>query len=242
MEAVILAGGLGTRLSSRLSDLPKAMAPVAGRPFLEFLLDQLVDSGCARAILSVGHLRHVIMDAFERSYRRMAIDYAVEENPLGTGGAIRLALGQVHHADALVLNGDTYLQADFPALLDAHRHAGRAITMAAAWVEDRARYGGLIVEDGHVSGFAEKGIAGPGWINAGVYAMNRDFPWPRDVGERFSVETDLLVPHLSRLNPLAFLCSGYFVDIGIPQDLDRAQAELPGRVLPSQGSSPVDGE
>jgi D-glycero-alpha-D-manno-heptose 1-phosphate guanylyltransferase len=226
MEAIILAGGFGTRLNSRLVNLPKAMAPVAGRPFLEILMDQLIASGCSRIILSVGHLRQVILHAFREEYRGVPIDYAIEEEPLGTGGAIRFALGQAKEPSALVVNGDTYLSADYDAMLSLHREKARPMTMAVAYVQDIARYGGAIVEDGRVVSFLEKGKKGPGWINAGSYILSREFPWPEGLGARFSFETDVIAPYLSDLRPAAYRCTNNFLDIGIPEDLDRAQIEF----------------
>lgn len=231
MEAVILAGGLGTRLGSRLVDRPKPMVPVAGRPFLRILLDRLVDAGCDRIIVSVGYLRHVIIESFGNSYREIPLIYSIEEAPLGTGGALRLALTQVSGSDALVVNGDTYLHADFSVIMEAHRASGRPMTMAVTRVKDRSRYGGLIVENGHVTGFAEKSCADSGWINAGVYVLNSTFPWPQDLPVQFSFENDVLTPCLTLLRPAAFLCDGYFLDIGYPEDLERAQTELSARSI-----------
>ncbi|MGB6975674.1 MAG: nucleotidyltransferase family protein [Terracidiphilus sp.] len=261
MEAILLAGGLGTRLRSRLTNVPKCMAPVGGRPFLEILLDQLCAAGCSRAILSVGHLRHVVMQRFRESYRGLPIDYVVETSPLGTGGAIRLALGSVRQSCALVLNGDTFLAIDLQKLLASHTAHGAAMTMAIKEVEDTGRYGGVVVKDGEVIGFREKnrsgagqtnagqaskgqaskGQASKGWINAGVYVLNTAFPWPEKLGpdavsNRFSFETDLLALHLARIRPRAFPCAGYFLDIGVPQDLDRAQCELAN---PARGAFPA---
>ena len=226
MEAIVLAGGLGTRLRSKVADRPKAMAPVAGRPFLAFLLDKLLDSGCDSLLLSVGYLRQVIVDEFQDNYRGLPIRYVVEETPVGTGGAIRLALAQAQQDSVLVLNGDTYLDADFAAMLAFHLSAGRPMTMAIAQVEDTARYGGVLLDESRVSGLLEKGRQGRGWINAGAYFLERQFPWPAHLEDRFSFETDVLMPCLDSLEPAAFLCPGYFLDIGIPEDLDRAQREL----------------
>jgi D-glycero-alpha-D-manno-heptose 1-phosphate guanylyltransferase len=226
MEAIILAGGLGTRLRSRVADVPKAMAPVAGRPFLEYLLDQLIDAGFARVILSVGYMRQIILEAFSRNYRGLEVDYAIEASPLGTGGAIRLAIGRVQESLVLVLNGDTYLNAEFAAMAAYHTTEGRPMTMAVTHVEDTARYGGVLLEDRRVRGFVEKGRRGPGWINAGAYVLSRDFPWPPDLAEQFSFETDVIVPFVDRIQPAAFPHAGLFLDIGVPADLDRAQELL----------------
>ena len=234
MEAIILAGGLGTRLQSRLHDLPKAMAPVGGRPFLQILLDRLIDAGCGRVILSVGHLRGAIIDCFGNAYRGTPLAYAVEEMPLGTGGALRRALKRVHEDAVLVLNGDTVLNADYAQLLRAHSDGGQPLTSAVTEVENVARYGGVVVERGRVAGFMEKDRTGSGWINGGTYVLDREFPWPAHLAERFSFETDLLATHVELIKPTAFLCSGYFLDIGVPEDLDRAQNELAGLDVPQR--------
>jgi len=226
MEAIILAGGLGTRLRSRIRDVPKSMAEVAGKPFLQILFDRLVGQGCSSIVLSLGYLRDVIIDAYQTSYKGVPLTYAIEETPLGTGGAIRLALQQASEPSVLVLNGDTYLDVNFAAMLAAHRSVGRPITMAITQVPDVGRYGGVTTMHGRVTGFTEKGQTGPGCINAGVYVLERMFPWPENLEERFSFETDILAHHVTQLSPAAFQCDGQFLDIGIPEDLDRAQVDL----------------
>lgn len=226
MEAIILAGGLGSRLSSRIRDIPKPMAPVAGRPFLFILLDQLIRGGCERIVLSVGHLREVIINAVGISYKGIPVQYAVEETPLGTGGALRLAMSRAVEPTVLVLNGDTYVDVDYSAILSLHRSARRTMVVTVTEVQDTGRYGGVVIEDGHVAGFIEKGQTGPGWINAGVYAIDREFPWPESLESRFSFEKDWLVPNIKHLRPPAYRCHGRFLDIGVPEDLDLAQIKL----------------
>ena len=163
MEAIVLAGGLGTRLASRLHGLPKPMAPVAGRPFLEILLTQLRRSGCTRVLLSVGHQHTVIQDHFGASFHGMAIDYVIESVPLGTGGAIRLALAEAREESVLVLNGDTFLDADYAAMLRFHAAAGAAVTLAVVHRDDVSRYGSVTIEGQRIAGFQEKGNSGPGY-------------------------------------------------------------------------------
>lgn len=226
MEAIILAGGLGTRLSSRLNGIPKAMAPIAGRPFLQILFDRLIVAGCTRMTLSVGYLRDVIRETFHGSYRGIPLNYVIEEEPLGTGGAIRYSLQHAIESSVLVLNGDTYLDIDFAALLARHVEWRRPITLAVTEVANVARYGGVIVEEDSVTGFVEKGRSGSGWISAGVYALNKKFPWPERLATQFSFEVDVLARSLSELRPAAFKCKGKFLDIGTPEDFDRAQIEL----------------
>ena len=230
MEAIVLAGGLGTRLAGRLNNLPKPMAPVAGRPFLEILLGQLRRAGCARLVLSVGHLHETIENHFGAEFHGMRVDYAIESAPLGTGGAIRAALEQVSEESVLVLNGDTFLDADYALMLRLHEKESAPLTMAVTRSANLARYGGVVIrgtgEGLRVAGFQEKGRTGAGWINAGAYAMRKDLRWPADLPEKFSFETDFLAPHIDALAPAAFPVTGFFLDIGVPEDLDRAQTEL----------------
>jgi D-glycero-alpha-D-manno-heptose 1-phosphate guanylyltransferase len=228
MEAIVLAGGLGTRLASRLDGIPKPMAPVGGRPFLEIVLGRLRGAGCSRVILSVGHLSQVIQDCFGRSFEEMRIDYAVESSPLGTGGAIRAALGRGAEETVLVLNGDTFLEVEYGAMLRFHAAQGVDLTMAVCQQADVSRYGGVVLEGDRVAGFEEKGRSGPGWINAGVYAVKRDLIWPVGLPERFSFETDYLAALVGGLGFAAYREDGVFLDIGIPEDLDRAEALLAG--------------
>ncbi len=228
MEAIVLAGGMGARLAARLKGIPKPMAPVAGRPFLEILLRQLRRAGCARVVLSVGHLHTVIQHRFGASFHGMAVDYAVENQPLGTGGAIRLALAQASEPSALVLNGDTFLDADYAAMMRFHAHCGAPVTLAVVRRHDVGRYGSVRMQDGRVLAFEEKGHAGsaPGWISAGAYVLARNLEWPPALPQKFSIEFDFFVPEVARLRPAAFPVEGYFLDIGIPEDYDRAQTEL----------------
>jgi D-glycero-alpha-D-manno-heptose 1-phosphate guanylyltransferase len=226
MEAIVLAGGFGTRLASRLHGLPKPMAPIAGRPFLEILLTQLRRSGCTRVLLSVGHQHTVIQDHFGASFGGMSIDYVVESAPLGTGGAIRLALAQAREDSVLVLNGDTFLDADYAAMLRFHSSEGASVTLAVVHRDDVSRHGGVTIEGQRIVGFQEKGRSGPGTISAGTYVLARNLAWPPALAEKFSIEFDFFVPEVARLRPAAFKVDGYFLDIGIPEDLDRAQTEL----------------
>jgi D-glycero-alpha-D-manno-heptose 1-phosphate guanylyltransferase len=230
METIILAGGRGTRLAARLDGVPKPMAPVAGRPFLEILLSQLARAGCTRAILSVGHLHEVIENHFGAHFRGVEIKYAIEHTPLGTGGAIRNALGHATEQAVLVLNGDTFLNADYAAMLRVHAEQAATLTIAVTHCRDVARYGGVAVSgarDGmYITGFEEKGRAGAGWINAGAYAIDRNLAWPPALAEKFSFETDFLAPEIAGLAPAAYPVDGFFLDIGVPEDLDRAQTEL----------------
>jgi len=228
MEAIVLAGGLGTRLRGVVDDVPKPMAPVQGRPFLALLLDQLVDAGFATAILAVGYLHQAICSYFGNDYRGLALLYSVEEKPLGTGGAMRLACTKVTERDVFVLNGDTYLQLDFKTMLQAHVRAAAQLSLAVCRVPDVARYGSLNLSGGIVRAFREKGHNGLGWINGGVYVFGPGLrQLLRDTDAKsFSFEYDVLMPNLSNIRPLAFRTAGLFLDIGVPEDYLKAQQLL----------------
>ena len=226
MEAIVLAGGLGTRLRSVVADLPKPMAPVAGRPFLAILLDQLSEAGFTRVVLSVGYRHEAIVDHFGSRYRGLQLEYAVETRPLGTGGAMRLALRQVASPAVFVVNGDTFLQLDYAAMLAAHQGEDSRLTIAAQQVPDTSRYGALAIESGRIRGFLEKGRSGPGMINGGVYLLDPSLLQSPELPQSFSFETDLLVPRVREIAPLAFPTDGLFIDIGVPEDYARAQQLL----------------
>jgi D-glycero-alpha-D-manno-heptose 1-phosphate guanylyltransferase len=223
MQAIILAGGLGTRLRSVIPDLPKPMAPVAGRPFLAWVLDRLADAGFRRVVLAVGYRHEAIRDHFGTAYRGIGLAYSVEEVPLGTGGAMRLALGHITESPVFVLNGDTYLEVDYAAMLAAHVANGVGLTVAVARVADVSRYGSLSIGDDRILAFLEKGSQGPGYINAGVYLMARGILDAFPIGTSLSFENELLVPRVAQLRPLAFRADGLFIDIGVPEDYERAQ-------------------
>lgn len=227
MEAIVLAGGLGTRLRSVVDDRPKAMADVGGRPFLAYLLDQLASTGFEAAVLAVGYLSNQISEHFGDEHRRLALRYSVEAEPLGTGGAIVLAMDATTTSDVFVINGDTFVELDYRAMLAAHRNAASAITVAVHAVPDAGRYGALDLEGSRIRGFLEKGRTGPGWINAGVYLVSRALLDPRALPMRFSFESDFIVPRVRALRPLAFRTDGMFIDIGIPEDYARAQVLMP---------------
>jgi D-glycero-alpha-D-manno-heptose 1-phosphate guanylyltransferase len=230
MEAIVLAGGLGTRLRGVVDDVPKPMAPVQGRPFLALVLDQLVAADFTTAIFAAGYRHEAIRSYFGADYRGLALRYSVEREPLGTGGAIRLACEQAGAPDVFVLNGDTYLELDFRAMMDAHGRAGSHLSMAICHVSDVARYGALEVDGRIVHRFLEKGRSGPGWINAGTYLLGPDLRARLRPKGAFSFEHDLLEPEVSSIRPLTFRVAGLFIDIGVPEDYARAQQIFSRRV------------
>jgi D-glycero-alpha-D-manno-heptose 1-phosphate guanylyltransferase len=225
VDAIILAGGLGTRLRDVVPALPKPLAPVAGKPFLAWILQSLADSGTvARVILSVGYRAGMIEAAFGSHFAGLELNYVHEIEPLGTGGAMRIALANVRGTAALVLNGDSFADFDPHGLVSAHRNGGSSLTVSLALVADVGRYGRVKVDGSSIVDFAEKGGSGPGQINAGIYAMAADLLGDPALPERFSFETDFLMPRLQTLRPTAYSLGGRFIDIGVPDDYQLAQS------------------
>lgn len=227
MQAIVLAGGLGTRLRSVVPDLPKPMAEVAGRPFLAWILDRLVDAGFDLAILAVGYRFEAIRGHFGDVYRGLALRYSVEGTPLGTGGAIRLAGSQLERFPAFVLNGDTFLDLDYRAMLAAHEALHAPMSVAVCQAPDVSRYGALRLAHGRIEDFLEKGPVGPGYINAGTYLLSIDILDMIPADGPYSFEQQLLVPRVRDIRPAAFITEGLFIDIGVPEDYARAQHLFP---------------
>lgn len=231
VEAVVLAGGLGTRLRSRVEQGPKAMAGISGRPFLEIILEQLEVAGFDHVVLAVGYERGVIIRHFGETFGGISLSYSEEVTPLGTGGAIKKALNLCKNINAFVLNGDTYAAINFQEMMSVHANNGNSLTLSVTAVPDVTRYGGVHVQDGRAIRFREKGTADAveGWINAGIYCMNTQFPWGPNDHEVFSFEQDFLSEYVERYHPHVCILQGKFIDIGTPEDFDRAQSELNGR-------------
>jgi D-glycero-alpha-D-manno-heptose 1-phosphate guanylyltransferase len=238
MRAILLAGGFGTRLRSVVSDAPKPMAPVAGRPFLFWLLDLLASRGVSEAVIAVGYMRQAIIDAVGDRYGSIAIRYAIEETPLGTGGGLRNALAMANGFPAFALNADTMLDLDYREMLENHKRAGARLSIAVRSAPDAGRYGRAIVEDGRLRAFAADGAPGPGLINAGVYLFSENLLVDPALPDAFSWERDFLPSRLELLRPLAFVADGYFIDIGVPDDYRRAREELPRMAVRRDGRSP----
>jgi D-glycero-alpha-D-manno-heptose 1-phosphate guanylyltransferase len=227
-EAVVLAGGLGTRLRAVVSDLPKAMAPVAGQPFLAYLLQFLQMNGVRRVVLSVGYRKEAIHSFFGANYGGLKILYSVEEAPLGTGGGLQQSLAYVDGPFAFVLNGDTFLRLNYPAMAQTLDQAPETpLVVALRRVADAGRYGAALVTGGRIQGFSARGASGPGLINAGCYLTARDIFQRYPMPPKFSFEEDFLQARASEVRPAAFECDVPFLDIGIPEALAEAQFLIP---------------
>jgi len=226
MEAIVLAGGLGTRLRQVVPDIPKPMAPVAGRPFLAFLLEYLEAQDIREVILSVGYRHEVIREFFGTQYRSITLRYSIEMEPLGTGGGLRKSLSLAKTSPVFVFNGDTFLKVNYRNMAQAHAASNANITLALKQVDDTSRYGAVEIKEGRIVQFLEKGSHGPGWINSGVYLLSRNIFDEYDLPEAFSLERDFLQPLVVNLKPASYLTTGYFIDIGVPEEYQKAQKEL----------------
>jgi NDP-sugar pyrophosphorylase family protein len=225
MKAVLLVGGLGTRLRSAVSSLPKALASVGDRPFLELLVRQLARQGIDQLVMCTGYLAEQIEKTLgDGNNFGVTIEYSKETVPLGTAGALKLAQRYIQHeSEFLVLNGDSFLQIDFSELISFHRKHDSLATIAVVPVQNASRYGTVQVEaDDRVLGFEEKtGDNVPGIINAGVYVFGNAIFTQIPEGPA-SLERDVF-PNLLGLGVHAFEQRRLFIDIGTPDDYGRAK-------------------
>ncbi|MBI4710601.1 MAG: nucleotidyltransferase family protein [Nitrospirae bacterium] len=226
MEAIIIAGGLGIRLQPVVKDVPKPMADINGMPFLSFLMDYLSRYGVKKVLLSVGYKHETIKKYFGSKYRNMDIEYVIENNPLGTGGALREALRHVQGSEAIVLNGDSFFNVNVKDLMDFHYLQVSMLTIAVKPMNNIDRYGTIILRNERATGFSEKSSGNFGYINGGVYVMKKDIMNHYAREGAFSFETDFLQGNINSIAVSAFISDGYFIDIGIPEDYERAQKEL----------------
>jgi|TARA_B100002003_G_scaffold246257_1_gene275549 D-glycero-alpha-D-manno-heptose 1-phosphate guanylyltransferase len=227
LQAIILAGGRGTRLKQVVPDVPKPMAEINGTPFLALLISYLSQQEITRIILSVGHQYQKIVDYFGDSYQGVEIAYTIEEQPLGTGGAIKLALETTESVDPVfVLNGDTFCQLNFKEMYGNFHDSGKTFGIALTEVENSSRFGSVQLSSDRsgINNFTEKRhSSGSGLINSGVYLLYKNFFEQFNFGEKFSFENDCLYPHVSRIDCFPYVYDGKFIDIGIPEDFEKAQ-------------------
>lgn len=222
-QAIVLAGGMGTRLRSVISDIPKPMAPVAGKPFLTYILNQLVPSDIDDIKLSVGYKNKVIKDYFGSQFKGIHLTYVVEEHPLGTGGGVRLAAEACDADTLLICNGDTFFDLDINAFLNTHRDQKNGMTIALKHMENVNRYGMVELEQSSIIGFSEKSEElKSGWINGGVYALDRSLFLDQTKPGNFSMEVDFMEKMIGNMRFEGFKSDGYFIDIGIPDDYQKA--------------------
>ena len=227
-EAIVLAGGLGTRLRRVVKNVPKPMAEdVSGKPFLQYILDYLSNFGLKKVILAVGYRYEVVLKYFGKKYKNLSLIYSIEDEPLGTGGAIKKSLSLVSENDVLVLNGDTFFKIDFLKFFEFHKTKKADLSIALKPMENFDRYGTVKIDkQNRIIGFKEKEFKKYGLINGGVYLFKKEIFRNINLSEKFSFEKDFLEKFYKKLNFLGLPFDDYFIDIGIPEDYERAKKEL----------------
>ena len=222
MEAIILAGGFGKRLKSKIKDIPKPMAPVNNRPFLVYIMEKLLNYGFDHIILSIGYKGEVISEYFGDNYRGINISYVHENFPLGTGGAIKIALTKSKKDHLFIINGDTYFDIDFLKIERFWKLHNKPIIITTN-VSDSSRYGALTVDEKYVTSFQEKGSNLSGIINSGYYLFPVNLFDNFKLNKSFSLEEEFLKKYIKTEKIMFFSEDGLFIDIGIPEDYDMAK-------------------
>ena len=231
-QAIILAGGLGTRLRDTVPDLPKCMAPVAGEPFLTYVIRSLLANGVEKFIFSLGYKHEIIESFLEDRFATLDYKCVIEDEPLGTGGGIQLACEQATEENVLIVNGDTLFKINTASMLEVHKKQNAECTIALKPMQNFDRYGVVELNNENiVTRFCEKQFYKEGLINGGVYVLNVPAFLFRELGNKFSFEKDYLEALYSENKIAGIIQDGYFIDIGITQDFEKAQVELKQPVL-----------
>lgn len=227
-EAIILAGGLGTRLKNVIENKPKCLAPVNGRPFYHYLIDYLKSQSVSSFVFSLGYEHTQIENDLKKNYPALDYTVSVEKTPLGTGGAIGLALKKVKNENVLVCNGDTIFKAKVRDLYSFHLKKLSVCSVALKEMMNFERYGAVqLSPNGRIDGFEEKKFYEEGLINGGMYILNKDFFTAQKCPKKFSFETDFLETQVkSGADIFGKKEKGYFIDIGIPEDYEKAQTDF----------------
>jgi D-glycero-alpha-D-manno-heptose 1-phosphate guanylyltransferase len=225
MKVIILAGGLGSRLQSVVKDIPKPMADINGIPFLELLITNMINYGASEFILCVSYKREIIFKYFGDTYQNIPIKYSVEQNPLGTGGAIKQAFDVYNVDNAVVINGDSFIKMDYSKFYSDFKNENFAI--ALKYAQDTLHYGLVETKNSKAIKFEEKmNNVKAGYINAGVYLINKNLWKIYSLSGKFSFEKDVLERYIKEYNPKFLETDEYFIDIGVPENYKKACEEL----------------
>lgn len=227
--AIILAGGMGTRLKTIISDLPKPMAPIMNVPFLTYQLNYLKHFGIKKVIFSVGYLSEKIIAHYNQSFENISIEYSIEKNPLGTGGGIRMAMSNLNEDLVLILNGDSFFDLDLEQFYNLHLEQKSDFSLALRYVNNSERYGNIEFNSSNqITSFIEKNqLNQSGYINAGVYILSKKLYLQNTKPNiNFSIEKDFFEKQLNQLIIKGFEFKDYFIDIGIPEDYLKAQDDF----------------
>lgn len=224
MEAIILAGGMGTRLRGIVADIPKPMAPVNNKPFLYYIFQWIELYPFNKVVLSVGFKQEKIVDYFGYSFNNIPIEYVIEEKPLGTGGAVKFALQRTKEKNILVINGDTYFPIDLQKFFSFHIENNHQFSIALKRMKDISRYGSVECQENTIIKFNEKRISQDGLINGGIYLIDRQFMESKHLPEVYSLEKEILEKEAGSSVLKCMVFDDLFIDIGIPEDYHRAES------------------
>ncbi|MBI9039592.1 MAG: nucleotidyltransferase family protein [Bacteroidales bacterium] len=227
-EAIILAGGLGTRLKSLVKEIPKSMALINGKPFLEYQLNYLHEFGINRIVFSLGYKNEFIQSYFGSQFKSISISYAIENEALGTGGGILNAFQKINSKEVFVLNGDTMFEVNLLKFFAFHKNRDSKVSLALRFLEDVSRFGTVETDsDNRITGFHEKNfVNSSGYINGGIYIIDKCFYENLNLGTKFSIECDCFEKIYKTEKLYGFQCDEYFLDIGVPDDFNKAQHEF----------------
>jgi D-glycero-alpha-D-manno-heptose 1-phosphate guanylyltransferase len=227
MEAIVLAGGLGTRLRSVVPDLPKCMAPINGIPFLSFLIDHLTEQGVSNFIFALGYKSNEFLDFLYTKLPQNNFSFVIEDEPLGTGGALKSALDKTKEENIIALNGDSLYKVNLKELMEFHKANMSNCTLALKPMQSFERYGSVEINElSNIVSFKEKKFMHYGLINGGVYAIHVASFLSLPLPTKFSLEKGYLEEYSKSLKFFGNVQEAYFIDIGVPEDYSKAQIEL----------------
>lgn len=226
-QAIVLVGGLGTRLKEVVKKVPKPLADIEGKPFLKILLDNLIKKGITDFVLAVSFKYEQVVEFCNQQYKDINISYSVEEEPLGTGGAIKKALEKIKSAECFVFNGDSFFDVELKEIEDIYFQNNADVVIALKKTDQTSRYGTVVFDENKkINGFCEKSDRGDGFISGGIYLINKDWYNSLDTESRFSVEKDVFEKHFNSSKFYGVISDGYFIDIGTPDDYHKGKNEL----------------
>lgn len=226
-QAIILAGGMGTRLKSVVADKPKPMADVNGNPFLYYVLQYAQKQGISHVVLAVGYLHQQIIDYFGHNFNGITLQYSIEQAPLGTGGAIAQALDLCDSlTPVFIINGDTFFNTSLTELADTFDQKQADLCIALKEMSNFDRYGTVEFDQNQqITAFNEKQHCQHGFINAGIYLLKPNLLKPLNLPTVFSFEKEIL-EQINLFRTFTYPSDAYFIDIGIPADYLKAQTEI----------------
>ncbi len=226
-ECIVLAGGLGTRLRSVVADKPKCMAPVNDKPFLYYLLQYLIKQGITHVVLSLGYKSEQVIEWCQQAGLPIAFSYAIEAEPLGTGGAILNAVSHLKGNECFIVNGDTFFDVSLPAFHNFHQQVQSKLSLALKPMREFERYGSVqLDQDARITAFLEKKYCDEGLINGGVYLTSKQYLESLQLPTQFSFEKEVLEPEVKNGQLYGFISETYFIDIGIPADYEQVQTDF----------------